>query len=246
MKSYRIDQPKPKPPRRTLEKLTTPGTIYIHPIETVELAIPCYYMEMRPPVPARPHDRMVHDMLGWPWPDKPDCSCQEWDFDRHRCRRTPHMKCDPPHCKDYIDMRRLIPIHLTEEGYSGADVVLNDSEGKPVDVNTSDIQIEAHIDATDDWIVRVSMTFESYTPPPSSGSGDTRTTLPSNDFNDVHSLPTEFFYTVVAYVDPVQQKSRMTRKEKTVAASFAGKVDKRDIVTMGRIVVVPTANAVER
>lgn len=232
MKSYRIDQPKPKPPRRSLQKLTTPGTIYIHPIETVELAIPCYYMEMRPPIPARPHDRMIHDMLGWPWPDKPDCSCQEWDFDRHRCRRTPHMKCDPPHCKDYIDMRRLIPIHLREEGYSGVEVILNDSEGNIVDTDT--IEIEARIDETDDWIVRVSMMFDSYF------------SSVSDDFNDVHSLPAEFFYTVIALVAPMQQKSRMTKKESAAAASFAGKVGKKDIVTMGRIVVVPTANAVEK
>lgn len=245
MKSYRIDQPKPKPPRRSLQKLTTPGTIYIHPIETVELAIPCYYMEMRPPIPARPHDRMVHDMLGWPWPDKPDCSCQEWDFDRHRCRRTPHMKCDPPHCKDYIDMRRLIPIHLREEGYSGVEVILNDSEGNIVDTDT--IEIEARIDETDDWIVRVSMMFDSYFSIAAEDSDDARG-LPAeiNDFNDVHSLPAEFFYTVVVFVAPMQQKSRMTKKESAAAASFAGKVGKKDIVTMGRIVVVPTANAVEK
>lgn len=245
MKSYRIDQPKPKPPRRSLQKLTTPSTIYIHPIETVELAIPCYYMEMRPPVPAHPHDRMVHDMLGWPWPDKPDCSCQEWDFDRHRCRRTPHMKCDPPHCKDYIDMRRLIPIHLTEEGYTGVDVILNDSDGNTVNMDT--IKIEARIDETDDWIVRVSMMFDSYFSITTEDSSDAHG-LPAeiNDFNDVHSLPAEFFYTVVAFVAPMQQKSRMTKKESAAAAFFAGKVGKRDIVTMGRIVVVPTANSVEK
>lgn len=128
MKSYRIDQPKPKPKHRSMQDLATPGTVLAHNGQSVDLAIPCYYMEIHPPVPARPHDRIRHDMLGWPWPNKPDQCCQEWDFDRHCCRRTPHMKCCPPRCEHFLDMRKLIPIHLIDEGYESVDVFVLDGE----------------------------------------------------------------------------------------------------------------------
>lgn len=147
MKSYRIDQPRPKPPRRTMQDTATPGEIFVHNGCTAILAIPCYYQEVRPPIPARPHDRMLHDMLGWPWPNKPDHSCQEWDFDRHHCRRTPHMKHCPPKCEHFIDMRKLFPIHLREEGYTRCSVNIAE--------DPDDISAHAEIDDTDDWIIRV-------------------------------------------------------------------------------------------
>lgn len=151
MKSYRIDQPKPKPKHRTMQDTSTPGEIYIHNGCTANLAIPCWYLEMRKPIPAHPHDRMHHDMIGWPTPDHPDHCCQEWDFDRHHCRRTPHLKCCPPRCEHFIDMRRLIPIHLEEEGYEKVDVSILDSEKRPVE----GIQYLTSIDESDDWVVRV-------------------------------------------------------------------------------------------
>lgn len=151
MKSYRIDQPRPKPKRRTMQMTTTPGTMYMHNGCSADMAIPCWYMEVRKPIPAAPHDRMRHDMIGWPTPDHPDHCCQEWDFDRHHCRRTPHLKCCPPKCEHFIDMRRLIPIHLSEEGYDGVSVTVLDSSGKPA----AGITAEGSIDETDDWIVRI-------------------------------------------------------------------------------------------
>lgn len=151
MKSYRIDQPRPKPKNRTMQDTATPGTVHVHNGCTADLAIPCFYMEIHPPVPARPHDRMVHDMLGWPWPDKPDRCCQEWDLDRRCCRRSPHMECCPPRCEHFLDMRRLFPIRLAEEGYQTVSAYVLDS-----DKNSADgISATATIDAKDDWIIRV-------------------------------------------------------------------------------------------
>lgn len=144
---YRIDAPRPKPKRRTMQKTSTRGRVYVANGTTAELAIPCYYMEMHRPVPAEPHDRMRHDMLGWPTPDKPDSCCQEWDFANSCCRRTPHMKCCPPHCEHFIDMRRLFPIHLKDEGYRRFVVDMVD---KP-----SGLEAEAYLDPDDDWVVRV-------------------------------------------------------------------------------------------
>lgn len=144
---YRIDAPRPKPKRRTMQKTSTRGTVYVANGTTAELAIPCYYMEMHRPIPAEPHDRMHHDMLGWPTPDKPDSCCQEWDFANSCCRRTPHMKCCPPHCEHFVDMRRLFPIHLKDEGYTRFDVDMID---KP-----SGLEATAYLDPDDDWVVRV-------------------------------------------------------------------------------------------
>lgn len=147
---YRIDAPRPKPKRRTMQKTSTRGTVYVANGTTAELAIPCYYMEMHRPVPAEPHDRMRHDMLGWPTPDKPDSCCQEWDFANSCCRRTPHMKCCPPHCEHFIDMRRLFPIHLKDEGYTRFEVeMIEPPRG---------LEATAYLDPDDDWVVRVHIT----------------------------------------------------------------------------------------
>lgn len=135
-----------------MQDTATPGAIYVHNGCTANLAIPCWYMEVHPPVPAKPHDRVRHDMLGWPWPDKPDGSCQEWDFDRGCCRRTPHMKRCPPECEHFIDLRRMFPIHLSEEGYGDVSVNVVDSEGSAL---IEGITATASIDDVDDWIVRV-------------------------------------------------------------------------------------------
>lgn len=144
---YRIDAPRPKPKRRTLQKMSTRGTVYVADGTTASLAIPCYYMEMHRPIPAAPHDRMRHDMLGWPTPDKPDSCCQEWDFVNSCCRRTPHMECCPPHCEHFIDMRKLFPIHLKDEGYTSLEVEIVDAPDGLV--------ATAGLDPDDDWIVRV-------------------------------------------------------------------------------------------
>lgn len=144
---YRIDAPRPKPKRRTMQKTSTRGRVYVANGTTAELAIPCYYMEMHRPIPAEPHDRIRHDMLGWPTPDKPDSCCQEWDFANSCCRRTPHMKCCPPHCEHFIDMRRLFPIHLRDEGYARFDVdMIKPPQG---------LEATAYLDPDDDWVVRV-------------------------------------------------------------------------------------------
>ena len=149
---YRIDAPRPKPKRRTMQKTSTRGTVYVANGTTTELAIPCYYMEMHRPIPAEPHDRMRHDMLGWPTPDKPDSCCQEWDFANSCCRRTPHMKCCPPHCEHFIDMRRLFPIHLKDEDYTYFDVEMFDPP--------RGLEATAYLDPDDDWVVRVHITAD--------------------------------------------------------------------------------------
>lgn len=128
-----------------MQDTATPGTVFVHQGTTAHLAIPCFYQEMHFPVHAHPHDRMRHDMLGWPTPEHPDHVCQEWDFDRHCCRRTPHMKFCPPSCERFVDLGRLFPIHLTEEGYDGVEV----------EQQTGLVTVTGRIDPDQDWVVRL-------------------------------------------------------------------------------------------
>lgn len=152
MRSYRIDQPKPKPKHRSMQDTATPGEIFVHNGCTANLAIPCWYLETRPPIPAHHHDRMHHDMIGWPTPTHPDHCCQEWDFDRSCCTRNPRMKHCPPHCEHFLDMGRLIPIHLKKEGYQTVTIKVLGSDKK----DAEGIEATGVIDNTDDWVIRVS------------------------------------------------------------------------------------------
>ena len=144
-RSYRIDGPRPRPKQRSMQDTATPGTVFVHQGTTAHLAIPCFYQEAHAPVHAVPHDRMRHDTLGWPTPERPDHSCQEWDFDRHCCRRTPHLKFCPPSCERFVDLGRLFPIHLTEEGYDGVEV----------EQQTGLVTVTGRIDPDQDWVVRL-------------------------------------------------------------------------------------------
>lgn len=149
-RSYRIDEPRPRFKQRSMQDTATPGTVFVHQGATAHLAIPCFYQEAHFPVHAHPHDRMLHDTLGWPTPYHPDHSCQEWDFDRHCCRRTPHLKFCPPSCERFVDLGRLYPIHLREEGY----------EEVRVEQQTGLVTVTGSIDADQDWVVRLVISSE--------------------------------------------------------------------------------------
>lgn len=148
--AYRKLEPKPKKPRRTMEKMTTPSDFYITLGTTANLAIPCWYIEAHKPRPAHHHDRPWHDHIGWPDPYHADHSCQSWDF-AHSCCSHDHNKHHCDHCKNYIDMNKLIPIHLKEEGYEGIHVVIEWIGGDPRVLLDGAGAIDPH----DDWIVRL-------------------------------------------------------------------------------------------
>lgn len=151
-----------KPPKhlanRTTQKTTTPSGVIMINGSTFDYAIPCYYREIRKPVPARPHSRPYHDYYGWPTPDHPDSSCQERDFARHGHQiptpryghssfRSPYDNevCQP--CGDFLDMSKNKPIHLLKEGYEEASVsFVTPPEG---------LSATAWIDTSRDWIVRI-------------------------------------------------------------------------------------------
>lgn len=150
---YRKLEPKPKKPRRTMEKLASPSDFYMALDTTANFAIPCWYIEVRKPRPAHLHNRPHHDYCGWPDPKRVDHSCQAWDF-AHDCCSHDHSvhHCDS-HCKNFIDPRKLIPIHLTEEGYTDIHIVCEFMEGD----NRVSLDGVGVIDPKDDWIVRLFM-----------------------------------------------------------------------------------------
>lgn len=152
--SYRI-QSKPKPhPHRSLVDVTTPAHVFVHNGTIAHLAFPCWYQEVHKPLRAHRHNRHLHDHRGWPSPSHPDHICQLWVPDKHCCSIGLHHECSP-HCRHYIDLTGIMPIHLINEGYTSIRLAFNASDEVP---DTGDIEIqEAYIDPDDDWVVRVTL-----------------------------------------------------------------------------------------
>lgn len=148
---YRTFGDRPAPPKRTMQDTATPAKVFVHNGCTADLAVPCWYQEIHPPVRMKPHDRPRHDHMGWPDPCRPDMSCQLYEpfeagFPPEPCHT--HMGGHPP-VRKLVDMSRVYPIHLSseDEGYSKARVsFVGDHDG---------ITATASIDADQDWIVRV-------------------------------------------------------------------------------------------
>lgn len=146
--SYRIkEKPKPKP-RRTMENLSTPTKVFIQNGTTEYIAIPCWYVEVMPPIKAHPHCRPHHDHVGWPSPRHPDHICQAWDLAHSCCSFNRHKhKCD--HCHRFIDMDRMHPIHMRKEGYNKISIAFKNAP--------SGLTAEGHIDEKSDWIARIKL-----------------------------------------------------------------------------------------
>lgn len=140
---YRSIERPPKKPNRSMQDTSTRSRIYVQNGATANLAIPCWYKEVRRHKQAVPHCRDHHDHIGWPDPHHPDHSCQAYDY----------AQIDPHHPErgycghNYVNIESMIPIHLIEEGYTDIEVVLKDS---PSGITTS-----GYIDIYEDWVVRV-------------------------------------------------------------------------------------------
>lgn len=122
---YRRIKPPKHHHRRDMDNKTTGGVIFLEPGTVAKFSIPCWYRMVGWPIQVHGHNRDFHDYLGWPTPDHPDHSCQEWDYD-HSCCRHGHAHCEPKRCHDYIDMCKLYPIHLTKEGYDNVSCAVSD------------------------------------------------------------------------------------------------------------------------
>ena len=150
--SYRIGERKPHGPVRTMQGTATPARWFVQNGTVLHMAVPCWYKVIEPPVPAHPHCRPWHDHVGWPSPRHPDHVCQRWDF-AHSCCSFDEKKRECDHCHMYLDMSRLLPIRLRREGYTGAEVALDNPP--------SGLSASASIDADKDWIVRIDVSAKS-------------------------------------------------------------------------------------
>lgn len=145
--TYRLHEHKPPKPQRTAVDITTPVKLYMHNGTLSNFAFPCWYQEVLPPVPAIRHDRELHDHHGWPNPSHPDHICQLWIPEKGHCIHG-FSECKP-HCKHFIDYKKVHPIHLLSEyeGYESVTVGwVDDHEG---------IEATAYIDEVEDWVVRL-------------------------------------------------------------------------------------------
>lgn len=137
---------KPKRTHRVLQDITTKNVTPVQNGVTADLAIPCWYMEIRHPQHTHLHDREWHDHIGWPDPVRPDESSQ----DAYMLRWAPFSYDKQQegwiHPGRYIDMSNMHPIHLIKEGYDTVDVVFD----KEID----GLSASGHIDTKEDWVVR--------------------------------------------------------------------------------------------
>lgn len=145
---YRIGEHRHHAPRRTLQDTATASRIYVQNGSRFRMAIPCWYCVVDPPVEAHCHSRAWHDHVGRPSPRHPDHVCQSWDF-AHSCCSFDRHKHECDHCHRYLDMDRMVPIHLGREGYTRIVVAMDDApEG---------LEAEGRIDSDRDWVVRIDL-----------------------------------------------------------------------------------------
>lgn len=159
---YRIQEHRPPKPNRTMQGLTTPYRIYMEDGQTVELAVPCFYQEVRPPIPVHRHCRPWHDHVGWPSPSHPDHSCQEWDFASDCSTVAGRLEVHRA-CEHELDLARLVPVHFKEEyGDIEFRIRIADENGDVGD----EIEADAYLDPHDDWVVRIRLNASVGNNPP--------------------------------------------------------------------------------
>ncbi len=146
---YRTFKTAPHPKRRNMQDTSTPGKIFLANGVTTHMAIPCFYQEVHEPQRVAPHNRPMHDHLGWPDPKRRDHSCQLYEPMEAGWREPPSSAMGRhPVTHRYVDGARLIPIHLLSE-YKNPTIKV-DIEGHPTQVHGS-----ASIDESQDWIIRL-------------------------------------------------------------------------------------------
>lgn len=145
---YRTFEHKPHEPQRTMQTTATPLKIYVPNSGNAYVKIPCFYQEIKPPTKMRPHNRPLDDHMGWPDPRRIDHSCQLYEpFEAGV--EPPHtaMGGRPP-VRKLLDMDRLIPIHLKDEGYK--ELFVTWSKGNPT---TGITNYYAVFDEEQDWVI---------------------------------------------------------------------------------------------
>lgn len=150
---YRTFEHKPKPKRRTMQKTVTPHRVYMQNGTTAIMAIPCFYQIAHEPIRMKPHNRPMHDHMGWPDPRRRDRSCQLYEpYEAGYPPEPEHTRMGGrPPVRKLLDAKRLIPIHLSSdyEGYTKFKVYIEQPAGP------EGIWAEAKISEDQDWVVLV-------------------------------------------------------------------------------------------
>lgn len=132
--------------RRTMQETATRNRTYVQNGSTAHIAIPCFYIEVKPPVRASFHNVPLHDHIGWPDPIKLDQSCQFGDMAHWHVEAYDHGY-DKGTVHHYLDTSRLIPIHFEDEGYEAVNVSFaNKPEG---------LTATGSFDNGEDWVARI-------------------------------------------------------------------------------------------
>jgi len=113
---------KPKRQRRVMQATATENMVFVKNGATANLAIPCWYHEVKHPQHTHVHDREWHDHRGWPNPDHPDRSCQDAYHIKHPPFKYDCERKGWHHAGRYLDLSKCFPIHLTEEGYEDVSI----------------------------------------------------------------------------------------------------------------------------
>lgn len=158
---YRTFESKPKPPRRTMQKTATPYRVYAHNGSEMTLAIPCFYQVAHEPIRMKPHDRPMHDHMGWPDPRRRDRSCQLYEpYEAGFPPEPTHtgLGGHPP-VRKLLDATRLVPIHLNSEYESGegSGIATYIDRGDLLDTET--VNLTGQVRADKDWIVELLFTI---------------------------------------------------------------------------------------
>lgn len=151
---YRLEDKKPREPRRDVQGAASPSTVFIQNGSILEYAIPCWYLIADAPVRSHCHSRDHHDHVGWPSPTHPDHICQDYEFAHgchhaHSCHNHHIKGHHHDHCDRYLDMRKLHPIHLAKEGYEDIEIAFDNPP--------YGLQAHGYIDEDRDWIVRITV-----------------------------------------------------------------------------------------
>lgn len=157
---YRTFQTEPHPKRRNMQATSTPGKIYMHNGCTADLAIPCFYQEAHEAQRVHPHDRAMHDHMGWPDPMRKDRSCQIYEPMEAGWHEPDHtVMGGHPITHRYVDGTKLIPIHLSTdyEGGGNTDIHLFDTYTEK-EADKCNVSCATWVDGDKDWIVRVEFT----------------------------------------------------------------------------------------
>jgi hypothetical protein len=139
-------------------------------------------------MPIKPHNKYLHDHLGWPEPARPDHICQVWvPFKPEPCLGIDAELPRHFHPRRFIDLKGIVPIHLIREGYTSFEVSFAASDQMP---KGEDILVDAYANEREDWVVRVN--------------------LDVNDRNAVKK-PMKYKMTVIAYM--TDDEDRIIRRD---------------------------------